>query len=403
MKNVTMISFTSILFDSRIQREAIALKNAGYQVRIISIEDQKTVNGITNYNALLEALDKRMDGVLLSRMFLRTRILTKYSRILSYWMQFLELCVKFIFHAFRNKANIVHFHDLQPYFVARIYAILVGAKLVYDAHEDELSLMPQRFYKAFKWYESSATKNASLVITVNTNIAEEMSSRYNVDVKVIANRPEYVAREAINPVDLRKEFALPENSKILMYVGNVAFKVRGIEIIAEALSRLGSDYYFLIMGVGRLNEFKEYLADYLSKKGISDVLNRIVFIGPFQPNEIVDYLNAADVSTLIYQDAIFDNAKSNAPNKFYQSIMARTPVLANHNFTFPKLIYDNEFGQIGETVQCDDVKAVEASIMELMKPDNQVKFRENEEAMSDSISWEYEARKLVGFYDKLKF
>lgn len=401
MRTVIMISFTSILFDSRIQREAIALKNAGYSVRIISIEDQKTIEGIGNYDSLLYSFNKRMEGVNVSRMLLKSRSLSRFSRSISYITQFLELNIKFIYHFFKYKADIVHFHDLHPFFIARMYSGLMRAKLVYDAHEDELSLVSSTYYRFFMWYESRACRVADLVITVNRSIAEIMSSRYNADVKVIANRPEYIAMDMIKPMDLKKEFSLPAGAKVLMYVGNVAHKVRGIEVIAESLSGLGDEFYFLIMGVGRLNEFKIYLTNYLANKGIPEVAERIIFIGPFQSNEIIDYLNAADVSTLIYQDTVFDNAKSNAPNKFYQSVMARTPVLANHNLTFPKLVYHDEFGQIGETVRCDDVEAVIEAINRLVKPQNQQDFRKNEELMSKSISWEYEAEKLVGYYSNI--
>lgn len=399
-RKICMITMAPMLFDARIQREAQSLSRAGYKIVIIYLEDQLMLNGIKELRKAKASYDESMKGIVSKPIYLSSRSWKWLPKILSHIIQAIELFMRYSYMVTREKADIYHIHDLKPGIFGLMGKGLHGGKLVYDAHEIEITTAGKRFQSVMIFYERWIIGKSCLNITVNEEIKLMMETAYRKPVIVLANKPAYIEFSAIARKNLQLLFKLPEKSKVLMYIGYVVPKVRGVELVIEAMKHLPQNVFLLIMAVGRINEFKSYLLDYCKERELLKIYERVLFIGPFPPEEIVNYLHSADISVMLYQK-ISANSSSNAPNKLFQSIMARTPILASHNETFPKIIYNNKYGKIGETVNESDTVVIARVITEILDNDSLGVYRENANLLSLDISWEAEANKLISTYNQI--
>ena len=104
---------------------------------------------------------------------------------------------------------------------------------------------------------------------------------------------------------------------------------------------------------------------------------------------------------MLYQTGNDENNAVNTPNKLSQSVMARVPVLASHNKTFPKIIYQDPAGSIGETVDEKKPEDIAAKIIYMLDDTRREIYRKQEERLAYSISWSQERDKLVQIYKSI--
>lgn len=393
-----MLTSTAILFDARIQNEALTLYNAGYAVTILSIEDQKLINSLGNAQQVWESFERHMKGIPCKRYFLRTRTWEFLPRPVRMCLQAIELAIKFSMGVLANKASVYHCHDLIPAAFCWIGKWIYKARIVYDAHELETeATAASGFEKRFlQWYETQMIRRSDLVITVNEAISRIMESMYAVKVNVIHNRPSTL----VSPLDrtkLRRMMSFADNHRIVMYVGFLALD-RGIDMLVTALKFLPSDVHVVIMGTGRIAEFKSLINDITTNHMIEP--GRVHFIGPFPPQEVVHYLCGADISTMLYQNSS-DNNLFNAPNKLYQSIMAQVPLLTSNNESFPPLVEPSDEKRIGMSVDERDPVAIANGIKFLLNQNIQILCRMNLVEAAQDISWNNEGVKLTRYYKTL--
>ena len=88
-----------------------------------------------------------------------------------------------------------------------------------------------------------------------------------------------------NKVSARKKFGLPLNKKIVIFVGRINHNKCG-DILAELIKR-NKDILFVVIGRSLLKEF-----DNLKAKNL-------IYFSKKNPEELVDYYNAADISFLL--------------------------------------------------------------------------------------------------------
>ena len=90
-----------------------------------------------------------------------------------------------------------------------------------------------------------------------------------------------------------------------------------------------------------------------------------------------------------------------SPNKFYQSIMARIPILASDYDRLPELIMHGKYGQLGAVVNPSDPGAIAKKVLEITSPEAKSRIEKNLEQAAVLNSWETEAKKLIGIYREI--
>jgi hypothetical protein len=133
--------------------------------------------------------------------------------------------------------------------------------------------------------------------------------------------------------------------------------------------------------------------------GVSE--NRIIFLDPVPPSAVPMMMSGADVSVMLYQQSFTSNNSVNTPNKLFQSIMAQIPILATNNQTFNKILYHNDYGPIGETVNENDTLGISEKLLFLMDADRHSTYVSNARLLSQHISWDGEGNKLKNLYQTL--
>lgn len=394
-----MLSVTSIVFDSRIQNEALALRDAGYQVVIMSVEDQALMRGLKDAQATWEKYLSQTKGITTKRVFLKSREWRWLPKIFNKALQAIELTLKFGIRVLRTKADVYHCHDLLPACFAWLGKLVHKSRIVYDAHELEIDQQQHGGFgnRVISVYEEAMMRRCDAAITVNQMIADIMSQRYKKNVHIVENRPEYIAGSLLDASRLRSEEKIPDRDVVIMYVGNLS-PTRGIDKMILALKYLESHVKFYIMGTGRIGEFKDQVDNLVKEHGIER--NRIRFIGPYSPGEVIHYLTGADLSVLLYQPTS-NNMLFNAPNKLYQSIVAQVPMVASHNKSFPGIIQPDTDSAIGVTVDSTNPMAIAEGIKSMLQKDVYTRAKENLTNKSREVSWESEKRKLINIYQKM--
>ncbi len=397
---VCMLSVSPMLFDARIQREAKSLRDAGYDVTIIYVEDKQSLSNIPNIERVWNSYQREMHNIHTKQVFLRSREWKWLPKYICKFLQAVELLLKFSWMVTIHRAEVYHGHDLTPGIFCILGKLLHRAKIVYDAHELELQAKNPFGLALQRFYEKFLIRCSDAVITVNEPIATIMNSQYKRRIDIIANRTEYIPVDCLRVKLLRHTIDLPIQTKIIMYVGYVTPNTRGIEQVFKALSLLSEDIIFLIMGVGRLESFKNYTMGKIKQLNINP--QRVQFIGPFPPDQVVHYLSGADISVALYQSNLSQNNQLNAPNKIFQSIMAQVPVLASNNETFPQFIHNNGVGSIGELVDENNPREIADKVVQMLQTECQMQYRKHTEILARKYSWQSEAQKLINLYASLQ-
>ncbi|MCA9217240.1 MAG: glycosyltransferase [Planctomycetales bacterium] len=388
---VTMLSFAPMVFDQRIQNEACSLRDAGYDVTIIFVDDQEYNAGIPDPDRAWREYLNHTAGIKSIRIWLRSKSWKFLPSLLRRVIVLLELFARFGYAVAIRRSDIYHAHDLTPVIFCFAAKIIHRAKIVYDAHEFEIdqARFGKRWNFLVKMYEQLAVNLSSLSVTVNEDIAKAMTEEYDRPVEVVENRPKYHPNSFPRSVDCSQKTTI-------MYVGYVDTG-RGILETVSALRYLPVSFEFEILGAGRLAEFRDIVYEHAMKENVD--VNRIKFIGPVLPFEVVPVLSNADVSVMLYQRRSQTNSML-SPNKFYQSVMARVPIIASNYGRLPDLVERNH-GGLGVTVDERDPKAIACGIRTLVERNEF--YKKNLDHAAKAYCWEAQEDKLLSMYKELVF
>ena len=310
----------------------------------------------------------------------------KMSIYASYWMKAEKLASSF-------QADVYHAHDLNTLFPAYLAARKTGAKMVYDAHElytDRNTLLKKTaFYNfAIKRSEAFLIKRADAVITVNESIANELSNLYRVSrPHVVMNCPNYrtIARNNI----LREHFGINGGQQIILYLGSITFN-RGLEESIIAMQTVPGAV-LAIMGYGN----PDYISSLKEKAVALGIEEKVRFVPPVLPHEVVQYAASADIGLVPIQNACKSYYYC-SPNKLFESMVAGLPVAASDFPELRRVIEHTNCGLLFDSSNPDDIANV---LNKMISDDNLVeKMRRGAVHNAHHYSWEEESKKLLSIY-----
>ena len=125
--------------DQRVWKEAISLKNIGYEVEIITPH--------------VETLTKEMEDI-------KIHCIEK-SKIPG------VTALKIIHHALKGNYSIFHCHEFNPLLYSIILKIVTANKIIWDCHEDYPSLISTKIDANGRVKENKALKQIINLITTN--------------------------------------------------------------------------------------------------------------------------------------------------------------------------------------------------------------------------------------------
>ena len=311
--------------ETRVQREALALVDQGYEVDVICLRDEGEARRATE------------DGVSIYRLPVRrNRANGLVGRFLEY-LAFLVLAfVKIVALHTRKRYGTVQVHNLPDFLVfAAAYPKLTGAGIILDLHD----LMPEFFaarsnrglqslpVRLVAWQERISCRFADHVITV-TDVWRETLIRRGV--------PSDKVSVVMNVADTRvfgRRPGLPERSEMdgqfrLIYHGTFTYRY-GVDLIIEAVAKVRSripGIKLTLLGGGDARRDLLALRHELDLDDAVDISQDVV-----HANELATQLWQADVGIVPNRSDIFTDGL--LPTKLMEYVAMGIPVIASRTPT----------------------------------------------------------------------
>jgi glycosyltransferase involved in cell wall biosynthesis len=218
-------------------------------------------------------------------------------------------------------------HDLPVLPLCLSAAAESGARVIYDSHElyPDQSLLSRRASRSWSQVEERDIGRADLVVTVSQGIAEELAQRYHLPRLpfVLPNVCDYRPALPVRPA-LAELYRLPPGRPVVLCQGGLLPR-RGLECAVEAWRFLPAPPPLLVfLGEGPM---RGWMARRARRLGLA----ASVFVGRAVPSEgLLAYTAGADLGLIPYTPAATDslNTYLSSPNRMFEYLMARVPVLA---------------------------------------------------------------------------
>jgi hypothetical protein len=287
-----------------------------------------------------------------------------------------------------SKPHLIHANEAISLPIAIRAAQACRARVLFDAHEYSLEHWTQNPFlrglvqPLYRYLIHRYAPRADAMITVAPKIAERFSEALGLECSVVMNAPAYV-ESPFRSVD-------PWNIRLIHHgIGVSARRIdRLIEAVALADARYSLDLMLLDRESGYLAELRD-LADRVAP-------DRVRFLDPVNPGEIVPALQSADLGLAIIPALDYSYLMS-LPNKFFEFVMAGLGVITGPSPEMAGLATEHGLGAVLEGFEPSDIakglNALDASAIEDMKRASLVAAR--------TLNAEAEMARLMTIYERL--
>ncbi|MBN1866093.1 glycosyltransferase [Candidatus Sumerlaeota bacterium] len=388
------------MIDRRILQQARSLIEAGHRVTLVAggecpREEHYFIDSIAVHRYAYDWDDERIRRV---RAWIPTpalrNLFTRVFRRLADRLLSFNSFDTFVYRRARAlRADVVHVHDL-PFLkhgarLAREWRV----PLVYDAHEiyyEQESLPPARRRRLRK-EEKRYAPRTDLFITVNESIAERFR-RAHGDLNYLvlmncADRVETVDRAASRQ-RLRAMAELATEDRIVLFQGWISAE-RNLDTLVRAARHFPGNTYLVFIGYGA---YQAELERIVQTEGIE---RKVRFLGRVEPDEILPLTTGADLGVIPYLP-IDLNHRYCSPNKFFEYVQARVPIVA-HDLEFFRRMKDLHGVVVTGDLSSPETTADAINGL-LNRPERLRELADRCERASAVLNWSSEAEKLLRAY-----
>ena len=326
--------------DTRVEREAQTLTEAGYAVTIVSDGRPELPRTEQRAGATVRRISRRGPNLPL-------------LRFIAYQWR-LRRALE------RSRPDILHAHDTDALQTIGPVGRRLGIPVVFDSHELWLgrsgrghgSIYHRAAQTYYGWVERRWVPAAAAVMVANPPVAPILERRYGLDrVHVVPNYP--TERGSVEKRDLR---LLPGGETIaagvpiVLYVGGITLD-RGIEQLVDAMASIPDAHLVFLGGGGLEPEIRQRVTE----RGFDA---RTHFLGMVSSSEVVPYATSATVGILSTVPTNLNNRLA-LPNKIFQYMAAGIPTVASD---YPQVREVVEGSGAGVVYSPTDTTALAAAI-----------------------------------------
>lgn len=230
----------------------------------------------------------------------------------GFWAQSFSFGVFSTFYSIFKKVDIIYSRDLISLYILSFFG--VKKKLVFELHENRENFVIKRVLKM-------VTK----IIVITQGLKDYCIFEYGVERDKILVAHDGVdldkIRRDIDKSDSRSKIGIPQNKKIVLYVGSFfAYNWKGVDVVLEAAKNFKEDVIFLLVGGSREE------IDNLKSLGVSD---NVVLVEHQTHKNIQYYMSAADVLLLPNKKGDEVSEKYTSPMKMFEYMASGRAIVAS--------------------------------------------------------------------------
>ena len=290
----------------------------------------------------------------------------------------------------RQRADVVHAHDVNTLPTAWLAAKLSGAKMVYDAHE--ISTSREGYSKVRKlvgWIERTLMPRVQGTITTTEARAKYFARAYGVARPVVLqNRPR--EQQAMRSDRIRTELELDQRWPIILYQGGVQ-QGRGLERLARVAADV-PNAYFVFIGGGRLDGSLRRIVEELQLE------QRVRFIPTVALAELPSYTASADIGVQPIENTCLNHYTTDS-NKLFEYVQAGLPVVASDLPEIRRVVREHDLGVL---VPEGDSVALAAALRDLVGDEYKRRYFAAQSRKAASVlNWGSQEHELLALYERV--
>jgi len=290
----------------------------------------------------------------------------------------------------RQRAGVVHAHDVNTLPTAWLAAKLSGAKVVYDAHEISTSREGySRVRKLVGWIERTLMPRVQGTITTTEARAKYFARAYGVARPVVLqNRPR--EQQAMRSDRIRTELDLDQRWPIILYQGGVQ-QGRGLERLARVAADV-PNAYFVFIGGGRLDGSLRRIVEELQLE------QRVRFIPTVALAELPSYTASADIGVQPIENTCLNHYTTDS-NKLFEYVQAGLPVVASDLPEIRRVVREHDLGVL---VPESDSVALAAALRDLVGDEGKRRYYAAQSRKAAGVlNWESQEHELLALYERV--
>lgn len=306
---------------------------------------------------------------------------------------FREVHEQFLKAAGRFKAACYHASDLYGLSAMCMCASNNTACYTYDSRELYAHVASTSGRPWIRWYweyiESKYIGGAAAVFTVSERIAKRLTATYRIPRPTLVwNVP---SRTHVVPSQKLTDLAGLETSiPIVLHLGQLR-GARGCETLVRSMADVDAAR-LVFLGYG---PEKARLQSLSAQLGLRD---RIIFLHPVPPDEVLEYASGATVGVTLLQDTCL-NHRYALPNKLFDYLAAGVPVLASN---LPEIRAIVQGYNVGKIVDPNDPKAVARALKQMIGAGSEREtWRRNAERLCETFNWENASQRFVATFRQI--
>ena len=293
--------------------------------------------------------------------------------------------------------------------IATLYALLSGISSIYSRHFLTVALLtPLRLLsKKRLFYEAHDFPTAGLMkrfkgailsrIQGTVVITERLSELYRElgvekeGLLVASDAVDIERFSGADPVGIRKDLQLPEDTRIVCYTGNL-YRWKGVHTLALSEMHLPPDCHIIIVGGSaadhNITEFKEFIE--------SEGIENVTVTGFIPHDRIPGYLADTDVLVLPNSAQETMSREYTSPLKLFEYMASGKPIVASDLPSLREVL--NEDNAL--LVEPDDPRILARGIMQLLEDEELANALADQAFINvQEHSWENRAKKILAFID----
>ena len=300
------------------------------------------------------------------------------------------------FHVLRSsKFDRIHAVE-EGVFIGAALGRRTGTPVIYDMDSilsDEIGRTALRVLPPVMWMiralERWAIRNSAVVLTICEGMADYVRTIDPAkDVAVVPDVP--VSPSPGGPdADRARTWMPPEildGRRIVMYAGSLA-GYQGLELLISAMTRVTEAVLVVVGGDDKGIERLSKLAD------AAGVMHNLVFVGKRPPEQVPDFLAAADILVSPRRGGI------NPPGKMYTYMQSGTPMVAT-NIPAHTAVLDSDTAVL---VEPSPDGIADGILWALAHPGEAKSRAERAQNLVREMTPESQARAILGAYDRIRF